>query len=304
MQAEAVHQLRKRLYRTLFLAWDSPCLSHRHYSYSTSTSHLLSDLLLSSPVRHSTTKRSANTWLRGRNLLGSPWSAFFYRELKVGGSGLRAGNVIEKKDRIYEVLKVDHSHEGRGKATIKVELRDIDSGNKVTQRLGVFVETKTYIYMCTERDGKVLLMDPDTLDQLEVTEDFFGKNAKFLQDDMKVKVEIYNGIPLSASIPKHVTCIVKEAQPPMKGIAATPKDKMAVLENGLTVKVPPHILVGEAVVIDTEDDSYVRRCYHVIWREKFVYNRKEKPERRKGEGVIRGIGSNLRDGTLFRHNVP
>lgn len=40
---------------------------------------------------------------------------------------------------------------------------------------------------------------------------------------MKVKVEIYNGIPLSASIPKHVTCTVKEAQPPMKGIAATPK---------------------------------------------------------------------------------
>lgn len=88
MQAEAVHQLGKRLHRTLFLAWDSPCLSHRHYSYSTSTSHLLSDLLLSSPGRGSTTNRSANTWLRGRNLLGSPWSAFFYRELKVDGSGV------------------------------------------------------------------------------------------------------------------------------------------------------------------------------------------------------------------------
>lgn len=40
---------------------------------------------------------------------------------------------------------------------------------------------------------------------------------------MKVKIELYNGIPLSASIPKHVTCTVKEAQPPIKGIAATPK---------------------------------------------------------------------------------
>lgn len=42
-------------------------------------------------------------------------------------------------------------------------------------------------------------------------------------EELKVKVELFNGIPLSASVPKHVTCIVKEAQPPVKGIAATPK---------------------------------------------------------------------------------
>lgn len=79
---------------------------------------------------------------------------------------------------------------------------------------GVFVETKSYIYMCTDRDGIVLLMEwvlcfkislqhplpftsccyfllrntlfvifisPDTYDQLEVPEDLFGKKAKYLQ---------------------------------------------------------------------------------------------------------------------------
>ncbi|XP_030478625.1 uncharacterized protein LOC115695697 [Cannabis sativa] len=201
-----------------------------------------------------------------RTLLQSPWFAIPTRGVKTSGSSLRPGNVIEKKDRIYEVVKVDHSHEGRGKATIKVELRDVDSGNKVSQRFGteetverVFVEAKPYIYMCTDRDGKVLLMDPDTLDQLEVNEELFGKNAKYLQDDMKVRVEVYNGIPLSASVPKHVTCIVKEAQPPVKGIGVTPREKVAVLDNGLSIKVPPHVLAGESVVIDTTDDSYVRR---------------------------------------------
>ncbi|XP_015878783.3 uncharacterized protein LOC107415035 [Ziziphus jujuba] len=256
---------RKRLSGCVFTAlldYYSPSLIHTHtHSSSTSTS-------TSTWFHHSTITHTSNTLLCPTKsyLLASPWSAFFSRGLKIDGSTVRAGNVIEKKDRIYQVLKVEHSHEGRGKATIKLQLRDIDSGNKVTQRLGteeaverVFVETKTYIYMCTDRDGKVLLMDPDTLDQLEVAENFFGKNVKYLQDEMKVKVELYNGIPLSASIPKHVTYTVKEAQPPMKGIAATPKDKIAVLDNGLTVKVPPHILVGEAIIIDTEDGSYVRR---------------------------------------------
>lgn len=40
---------------------------------------------------------------------------------------------------------------------------------------------------------------------------------------MKVMVQLFNDTPLSATVPKRVTCVVNEAQPPMKGIAATPK---------------------------------------------------------------------------------
>lgn len=40
---------------------------------------------------------------------------------------------------------------------------------------------------------------------------------------MKVIVRLYDGTPFSASVPKHVTCIVKEAQPPAMEIAATPR---------------------------------------------------------------------------------
>ncbi|KAK9941439.1 hypothetical protein M0R45_018040 [Rubus argutus] len=243
-------------------------------SKSRTGSHLLTrtltTLALSSPLSNllSSPSCDTNTCLTRTSLLTtSPWSATQHRGARVQGADVRPGNVIQKKDRIYQVMKVDHSHEGRGKATIKLELRDVDSGNKTSQRLGteetvdrVFVMSKSYIYMCTDRDGKVLLMDPDTLDQLEVHEDVFGKNAKYLQEEMKVRVELFNGTPLSASVPKHVICTVKEAQPPIKGIAATPKDKIATIQNGFTIKVPSHIIAGEAVVIDTEDDSYVRRA--------------------------------------------
>ncbi|XP_014493771.2 uncharacterized protein LOC106756046 isoform X2 [Vigna radiata var. radiata] len=64
------------------------------------------------------------------NLFTYPWSSSQRRGIKI-----RVGNIIGKQGRIYEVLKVDHSHEGRGKATIKVELRDIGQGNKITQRM-------------------------------------------------------------------------------------------------------------------------------------------------------------------------
>lgn len=236
-------------------------LSTNFSSFSSSSS--LSDLLSSAQARSAV----AATVDGHRHLLGSLWSVIQHRGFKVHGSDVRVGNIIERKERIFQVTKVEHSHEGRGKATIKVELRDIESGNKLTQRLAtdesvdrVFVQEKAYVFMCRDRDAKVLLMDPDTYEQLEVPEELFGKAAMYLQDDMKVMVQLFNDTPLSASVPKRVTCVVKEAQPPMKGIAATPKEKKAVLDNGMTVKVPPHVVVGDVVVINTEDDSYIERA--------------------------------------------
>ena len=36
-------------------------------------------------------------------------------------------------------------------------------------------------------------------------------------------VELYNDKPLSVKVPKHVTCVVKEAQTPVRGTAQAPK---------------------------------------------------------------------------------
>lgn len=224
---------------------------HLYSSYACSPSPLNLNSLPSPPSASST----------ATNLFTSPWSASQCRGIKVSGSDIRVGNIIGKQGRIYEVLKVDHSHEGRGKATIKVELRDIGQGNKVTQRMGtdedierVYVQEKTFMFMCMDHDGTVVLMDPDTLDQIEVSKDLFNKDCLYLRDEMKVKVQFYDDKPLSASVPKRVTCIVKEA------VAATPRNKKVVLDNGLTVEVPPHIVAGDAIVVNTEDDSYIERA--------------------------------------------
>ncbi|KAM0995384.1 hypothetical protein ACFX13_005555 [Malus domestica] len=249
-------KLSKNLPRPLFL------LAPRTLTTLTSSSSSLSHSL-TSPGCDSTITRSTNTCFTGRTLLRSPWSAIQQRGAVVHGADVKPGNVIARNDRIYQVLKADHSHEGRGKAVVKVEVRDVDSGNKTSLRLltdeqidKVFVESKTYVYMCTDRDGIVVLIDPDTLDQLDVPEDLFGKKAKYLQEEMKVTVELYNDKPLSVKVPKHVTCVVKEAQNPVRGTAQAPKEILGVMENGFTVKVPPHIVEGEAVVVDTDDDSY------------------------------------------------
>ncbi|XBH73664.1 hypothetical protein VPH35_100737 [Triticum aestivum] len=168
--------------------------------------------------------------------------------------------------RIYQVIKSHHSHQGRGGATIQVELRDVDTGNKIVERFRtdealerVFVEDKPFTYLYQEGDN-VALMEPNTFEQLEVSKELFGKNAAYLKDEMKVTVQFFDGRALSGSVPPRVTCTVVEAQPNAKGLTATPQYKRVLLDNGLTVLAPPFVEVGENIVVSTVDDSYMTRA--------------------------------------------
>ncbi|KQK12597.1 uncharacterized protein LOC100824737 [Brachypodium distachyon] len=200
------------------------------------------------------------------SISATPWAATQRRGAKMLGSDVKLGNVIQRKGHIYQVIKAQHSHQGRGGATIQVELRDVDTGNKIVERFRtdealerVFVEEKSFTYLYQEGDN-VALMEPNTFEQIEVSKDLFGKAAAYLKDEMRVTLQYYDGRAVSGSVPPRVTCTVVEAQPNTKGLTAQPQYKRVLLDNGLTVLAPPFIEAGESIVITTVDDSYVTRA--------------------------------------------
>ncbi|CAN1189009.1 Elongation factor P [Linum perenne] len=67
-----------------------------------------------------------------------------------------------------------------------------------------------------------MLPSPVNFEQLEVPLELFGKSAAYLQEDLRVKMQLYDGRPLSGSVPKQVTCSIKETQANMKGTIVTP----------------------------------------------------------------------------------
>lgn len=181
------------------------------------------------------------------------------------GSEIRIGNIIEFKNRLCQVLKLQHTQHGRGGATIQAELRDIQSGLKSSERLRtaeaierVFVDEVVYTYLYREGDH-VCLMEPSTFEQVTVPSSFFGEGVVYLRDGMEVTVNVFNGQPLSATVPPRVTCTVAEAEPYFKGQTATAVPKKVILDNGLHVQVPSFVVEGDQVVIDTSDNSYITR---------------------------------------------
>src|SRR5690606_26774514 len=106
----------------------------------------------------------------------------------------------------------------------------------------------------------LVFMDQETYEQIELSRDFVGDRAAFLQDGMKVTVESHEGKPLGISLPDQVVLEVVEADAVVKGQTASSSYKPAILENGLRVMVPPFITSGERIVVDTNEVAYIRRA--------------------------------------------
>ena len=186
--------------------------------------------------------------------------------MKISGNEIRPGNVIQHKGALWVAVKTQHVKPGKGPAYAQVELKHAIDGTKLNERFRssetverVRLEQKDYQFLYADGD-MLTFMDMDTYDQMALPRDFLEERAAFLQDGMKVTVESHEGKPIGITLPDQVTLEVVEAEPVVKGQTAASSYKPAKLENGVRVMVPPFIGVGERVVVDTNELSYVRRA--------------------------------------------
>ena len=186
--------------------------------------------------------------------------------MKINGNEIRPGNVIEHKGGLWVAVKTQAVKPGKGPAYAQVELKNAIDGTKLNERFRssetverVRLEQKDYQFLYANGD-MLTFMDSDTYEQIEIPSDLLEERAAFLQDGMKVTVESHEGRPIGVAIPDQVTLEVVEAEPVVKGQTAASSYKPAKLENGVRVLVPPFVGVGERVVVDTNELTYVRRA--------------------------------------------
>jgi len=179
---------------------------------------------------------------------------------------IRAGQVIEHEGRRWTVLKQQIITPGKGGAFIQVEMRDLKTGNKTNERWRtadtverLMTEDKEYTYSYTD-GSNLVLMDPETYEEAHIPAELLGDLAPFLQDNMKVTVDLVEGEPVAIHLPPTVVLEVIEADPVVKGQTAASSYKPAKLSNGVKSSVPPFVETGEKIVVRTEDGSYVERA--------------------------------------------
>ena len=187
--------------------------------------------------------------------------------MKVIASSIRKGNIIEHQDgKLYLVLTAESFHPGKGTPTTQIDMRSLSDGVKTTVRYKTteqveraYVEDREFSFLYADGDGHHF-MNSDTYDQVTVSPDVLGDKSQWLQEGMKVMLQMFNGIAVGIELPARVTLEVADTEPAMKGQTASSSYKPATLSNGARTNVPPHVSPGTRIVILTEDGSYVERA--------------------------------------------
>jgi len=185
---------------------------------------------------------------------------------KINGNEIKPGNVIEHQGSVWRAVKTNAVKPGKGGAFNQVELRNLINGSKLNERFRasetvekVRLEQKDHQFLFADDDAFTFL-DQESFEQIQIQRDFTGEQGAFLQDSMVVQIEFYNETPIGVALPDQVILEVQETEPVVKGQTAANSFKPAMCDNGVRVMVPPFVGVGEKIVVQTADSTYLRRA--------------------------------------------
>ena len=178
---------------------------------------------------------------------------------------IKNGMTILFEDNIYTVLEFSHVKPGKGAAFVQAKLKNLRTGSIVEKRFNsgvklekAMVEKKSMHFLYASGDV-YNFMNMETYEQIEITKDQIGDDAKFLKEDLIVDVTFFQGELLGVILPEKIEMKVVETEPAVKGNTTNNALKDAVLETGLKVRVPLFVEQGEMIIVSTKDGKYVSR---------------------------------------------
>lgn len=178
---------------------------------------------------------------------------------------MKKGQTVLIDGKLYVVVDYQHVKLGKGGAIYQTKFKNLVDGGIRDVRLRseetieeAFLEKRNFEYLYSSPNEHVF-MDLETYDQITLDDDGFGDGSKYLKENEKIQISMYEGKPVVVTLPNTVDLTVKETDPEIKGATATNQYKKAVMETGLEVQVPPFIRVGEKIRVDTRTSEYVTR---------------------------------------------
>ena len=184
----------------------------------------------------------------------------------VSATQMRPGMVIKFNNELYSIFSVNHRTPGNLRGFVQVKMRSLRSGSMTEHRFSS--EDKVEKALLEEHEMQYLyddgeyyyFMNTENYEQMHLMKDLLGDATEYLIPQLMVKVEFYEGKPMSVDLPATVDMTVLETEPGMKGATVSNVTKPAKLETGLVVQVPSFITEGEKIRVNTAEGTYQERA--------------------------------------------
>ncbi len=180
-------------------------------------------------------------------------------------SDLRKGLKVQIDGNPYIVTDFEFSKPGKGQALYRTKMRNMITGNQLVKTYRsndkfekAELEERKMQFLYSQGE-EFHFMDTENYEQLLLTREQLADNTHFLIDNMELDVVFYNNLPIDVTLPIFVNLIVTIADPWAKGDTSGNDTKPVTVETGYELQVPPFVIEGEKIQIDTRTGEYVTR---------------------------------------------
>lgn len=184
----------------------------------------------------------------------------------ISTNDVRPGMALSLSDGIFTIIKYEHVKPGKGKAFVRMKLKNIETGQVLDKTFRAdedvdqaIIERKEHQFLYRDDLG-FHFMDLEDYGQFAVTEEDVDDAAWYLTDGMTVVLVMYQGNPIGVELPASVELEVAYAEPAVRGDTVSGATKQVTMETGLKVQVPLFIEQGERLRITTADGGYQSRA--------------------------------------------
>ncbi|MDA9814162.1 elongation factor P [Candidatus Pelagibacter sp.] len=185
--------------------------------------------------------------------------------MKINAGEIRVGMLLEYKNDLWQVLKTQHVKPGKGGAFAQVEMKSVGKNTKLNERFRssetvekASLEETSFNYLYAD-ENNYFFMDPKTFEQKEIKKEIIGDKGKLLTENLDVSISFHNEIPISIELPNQVICKIETTDVALKGQTVSSSYKPAILDNGLSIQVPPFVEAGDEIIIDTRNLEYIKK---------------------------------------------
>lgn len=178
-------------------------------------------------------------------------------------NNISPGMTISVGGKLYRVESSVKVTVPKGTPFIKTKLRDVSTGDVVEKNFKLnqpiqdvtLAERKLeFLYM----EGKdYLFLDIGNLEQVLIPAQVVGDNAQYLKEGVDLKASFHGETIFSVELPQFLELMVAKCETSSAKDAST--TRVAILETGARVEVPPFIEVGDIIKVDTKLDEYIQR---------------------------------------------
>lgn len=178
---------------------------------------------------------------------------------------LKKGVLFQYEGEPFRVVDYNQKVMGRGGSIVNVRIKSLIDGKvlektfKGNEQLdGADVSNQAVQYLYSDGTN-YFFMNQDTFHQFEVSSDLVGDYAGFMKEGDNVQLQFFNDQPISVELPKNVPLKVTYAEDAVKGDTSSAITKDAIVETGITIKVPAFIKTGDIISVDTSTGAYRER---------------------------------------------